>query len=186
MNNSTYYPKIKKIAATYGYDEQSRQCIEEMAELTKAINKYWRKDLQCGKYPYNPWDGYMPDDSKEYDNLLEEIAHSGMLKIWSSKSFSKKESEAARRKFEHAEKLDKNGKKEEAKKTRKSIKTIPSFEIFMSWMFAIRNAMADDVNKKLWNISPRIAMTRILGNARVAEFLEHHLSEKMISRIKKN
>ena len=74
MNSSTYYPKIKKIAYTYGYDAQSRQCIEEMAELTQAINKYWRKDLQCGKYPYNPWDGYMPDDSKEYDNLLEEIA----------------------------------------------------------------------------------------------------------------
>ncbi len=126
------------------------------------------------------------NDINELENMLEEIAHSGMLKIWSSKSFSKKESEAARRKFEHAEKLDKNGKKEEAKKTRKSIKTIPSFEIFMSWMFAIRNAMTDDVNKKLWNISPRIAMTRILGNARVAEFLEHHLSEKMISRIKKN
>ena len=70
MNNEA----IKKIAGTYGYDAQSRQLIEEMAELTQAINKYWRKDLQCGKYPYNPWDGYMPDDSKEYDNLLEEIA----------------------------------------------------------------------------------------------------------------
>lgn len=66
--------KIKKIARRYGYDAQSRQCIEEMAELTQAINKYWRKDLQCGKYPYNPWDGYMPDDSEEYMNLVEEIA----------------------------------------------------------------------------------------------------------------
>ena len=43
MNNSIYYyPKIKKIADTYGYDTQSRQCIEEMAELTQAINKAWR------------------------------------------------------------------------------------------------------------------------------------------------
>lgn len=50
--------KIKKIARHYGYEAQSRQCIEEMAELTQAINKYWRKYLQCGKYPYNPWDGY--------------------------------------------------------------------------------------------------------------------------------
>ena len=46
MNSNTYYPQIKKIAVTYGYDAQSRQCIEEMAELTQAINKYWRKDLQ--------------------------------------------------------------------------------------------------------------------------------------------
>jgi Spy/CpxP family protein refolding chaperone len=32
--------KIQKIAQTYGYDAQSRQCIEEMAELTQAINKF--------------------------------------------------------------------------------------------------------------------------------------------------
>lgn len=32
----------KKIADTYGYEHQSRQLIEEMAELTQAINKYWR------------------------------------------------------------------------------------------------------------------------------------------------
>ncbi len=66
--------KIKKIGRHYGYEAQSRQCIEEMAELTQAINKFWRKDLQCRKYPYNPWDGYMPDGSEEYKNLLEEIA----------------------------------------------------------------------------------------------------------------
>ena len=49
MNSSTYYSKIQKIADAYGYDVQSRQCIEEMAELTQAINKFWRKDLKCGK-----------------------------------------------------------------------------------------------------------------------------------------
>ena len=38
MNNEA----IKKIADTYGYDSQSRQLIEEMAELTQAINKAWR------------------------------------------------------------------------------------------------------------------------------------------------
>ena len=40
--------KIQKIAQTYGYDAQSRQCIEEMAELTQAINKMWRKSFACG------------------------------------------------------------------------------------------------------------------------------------------
>lgn len=33
---------IKKIADTYGYDAQSRQLIEECAELTQAVNKVWR------------------------------------------------------------------------------------------------------------------------------------------------
>ena len=31
---------IETISQYYGYDEQSRQLIEEMAELTQAINKY--------------------------------------------------------------------------------------------------------------------------------------------------
>ena len=35
MNNEA----IKKIADTYGYDAQSRQLIEEMAELTVALHK---------------------------------------------------------------------------------------------------------------------------------------------------
>lgn len=35
--------KIKQISDYYGYEGQSRQCIEEMAELTQAINKHWRK-----------------------------------------------------------------------------------------------------------------------------------------------
>lgn len=34
--------KIRYIAQHYGYESQSRQCIEEMAELTQAINKFDR------------------------------------------------------------------------------------------------------------------------------------------------
>ena len=34
--------KLQFIAETYGYETQSRQLVEEMAELTVAINKYWR------------------------------------------------------------------------------------------------------------------------------------------------
>lgn len=36
------YGKINEIAEHYGYYPQSRQLIEEMAELTVAINKEWR------------------------------------------------------------------------------------------------------------------------------------------------
>ena len=72
MDNIYELPKIQKIADTYGYDAQSRQCIEEMAELTQAINKYWRKGLDCGKKSI--LNGYMPMVSSTYDNLVEEIA----------------------------------------------------------------------------------------------------------------
>lgn len=66
--------KIHKIATHYGYEPQSRQCIEEMAELTQAINKYWRKALVCGTVPIPDKDGYMPMLPREYDNLVEEMA----------------------------------------------------------------------------------------------------------------
>lgn len=39
---STMKDKMKVIADTYGYDAQARQLIEEMAELTVALNKEWR------------------------------------------------------------------------------------------------------------------------------------------------
>ena len=33
---------IGRIAEHYGYESQSRQCMEECAELIQAINKQWR------------------------------------------------------------------------------------------------------------------------------------------------
>lgn len=79
MNNSTYYPKIQKIADTYGYDAQSRQCIEEMAELTQAINKFWRKQMMCGFVSLDDIKAEETEksklsDEKGYQNLVEEIA----------------------------------------------------------------------------------------------------------------
>lgn len=65
--------KIQKIAQTYGYDAQSRQCIEEMAELTQAINKFWRKALDCGKEKQPAGEKYITM-SPTYDNLVEEMA----------------------------------------------------------------------------------------------------------------
>lgn len=62
--------KIQKIAQTYGYDAQSRQCIEEMAELTQAINKFWSKQLKCGKSDLSDVDL----GTEEELNLLEEMA----------------------------------------------------------------------------------------------------------------
>lgn len=70
--------RIEEIAMRYGYDAQSRQCIEEMAELTQAINKFWRKDLECGKFHWpcriSPKNVLLPSESEEYKNLVEEIA----------------------------------------------------------------------------------------------------------------
>ena len=74
--------KIQKIAQTYGYDAQSRQCIEEMAELTQAINKFWRKQLKCGLFTVEEVRSYGEGISgfselkatDGYKNLLEELA----------------------------------------------------------------------------------------------------------------
>ncbi len=58
--------KIRFIADSYGYDAQSRQCIEEMAELTQAINKFWRKSKsdRCKK----------EDFELARKNIVEELA----------------------------------------------------------------------------------------------------------------
>lgn len=69
MDSNAYYPKLRRIAEEYGYDAQSRQCIEEMAELTQAINKFWRKQLYCGVTPFP-----IEEKSKERDAIIEEIA----------------------------------------------------------------------------------------------------------------
>ncbi|WP_455715351.1 hypothetical protein [Anaerosporobacter sp.] len=64
--------ELRKIAIHYGYDRQSRQCIEECSELIQAINKYWRKFLQCGERTSFDFNDMV--NNKEYDNLVEEIA----------------------------------------------------------------------------------------------------------------
>lgn len=60
---------MKMIAEHYGYDSQSRQLIEEMAELTAAINHHWRKELQCGVNAFDKLSG-----SPEINHIIEEIA----------------------------------------------------------------------------------------------------------------
>lgn len=61
---ATMRDEQKQIAVHYGYDAQARQLIEEMAELTVALNKQWR-----GKQ------GYMPCDENEVkQKVIEEIA----------------------------------------------------------------------------------------------------------------
>lgn len=74
--------KIQKIARKYGYNAQSRQCIEEMAELTQAINKLWRSQLKCGLFDVEHIKAYEEDFNSlselkaegNYQNLVEEIA----------------------------------------------------------------------------------------------------------------
>ena len=66
--------RIKQISENYGYDAQSRQCIEEMAELTKALNKFWRKNLLCGQVKLTPELVERLKATKEYKDVLEEIA----------------------------------------------------------------------------------------------------------------
>lgn len=59
--------KIRTIAEHYGYEAQSRQLIEEMAELTQAINKMWRIDnAKCEKVNF--------DHIEAYRHIVEEIA----------------------------------------------------------------------------------------------------------------
>ena len=68
--------KIQYIADHYGYEPQSRQLIEEMAELTVAINKAWRShsnDVEVSNMGY-----------ENYKNILEEMADT-LVMVWQIK-----------------------------------------------------------------------------------------------------
>lgn len=64
--------KLQQIADYYGYEAQSRQLIEEMAELTQAINKLWR----CENGLIDQRVYMLPEvrRSIHLDNVVEEIA----------------------------------------------------------------------------------------------------------------
>lgn len=61
---------IKQIANNNGFEITSRQLIEEMAELTQAINKFWRIQLDEGKRSFADAWIYSPEEN----NICEEIA----------------------------------------------------------------------------------------------------------------
>lgn len=59
---------IEQIANHYGLKDQCDQTIEEMAELTVAIRKFWR------------YSGYDADTSNALkENIVEEIADVGIM-----------------------------------------------------------------------------------------------------------
>lgn len=64
--------KVQYIADHYGYEAQSRQLIEEMAELIVAINKLWRK------HEFNSTSIGL---AKAHYNILEEMADT-LIMIW--------------------------------------------------------------------------------------------------------
>lgn len=71
MNQEEYQNNIVEMANHYGYDSQSRQLIEEMAELTVAINKLWRVEKFCGMKNIMDVKGFSYPEVKE---IIEEIA----------------------------------------------------------------------------------------------------------------
>lgn len=60
--------EVQDIAVELGYEEQSMQLIEEMAELTQAINKYRR---------YNNYEafGNVVEEIADVTIMLEQIQH---------------------------------------------------------------------------------------------------------------
>lgn len=65
--------KLKHIALTYGYESQSRQLVEEMAELTVALNKVWRgKDVFSASAKKKAWKNVI-EEIADVENMLEQI-----------------------------------------------------------------------------------------------------------------
>lgn len=68
--------KIQYIADHYGYDPQSRQLIEEMAELTVAINKAWRKTFDAvDKIPNMDDEERIEEEIADVEIMLSQIKY---------------------------------------------------------------------------------------------------------------
>lgn len=71
MNQEECQNNIVEMANHYGYESQSRQLIEEMAELTVAINKLWRVERFCDRKNIMDVKGFSYPETKE---IIGEIA----------------------------------------------------------------------------------------------------------------
>ncbi len=69
--------KVKKIADFYGLNAQMYQLIEEMAELTQAINKYnrWHGVGQLVKQPHLTIINNVCEEIADVEIMLEEIKY---------------------------------------------------------------------------------------------------------------
>ena len=68
--------KIQYIADHYGYAPQSRQLIEEMAELTVAINKAWRKTFDAvDKLPNMDDEERIEEEIADVEIMLSQIKY---------------------------------------------------------------------------------------------------------------
>lgn len=68
--------KIQYIANHYGYEPQSRQLIEEMAELTVALNKAWRKTFDTvDKIPNMDDEERIEEEIADVEIMLSQIKY---------------------------------------------------------------------------------------------------------------
>ena len=73
MNQEEYRNNIIAIAEHYGYESQSRQLIEEMAELTVAINKLWRVERFCDRKNIMDVKGFSYPETKEIIGEISDV-----------------------------------------------------------------------------------------------------------------
>lgn len=73
MNEEEYRNGIVSIAEHYQYLSQSRQLIEEMAELTVAINKWWRLGNDMVNLPIKRKD--VIEEISDVEVVLEQVKY---------------------------------------------------------------------------------------------------------------
>lgn len=76
MEKEEYSNSIIAIANHYDYESQSRQLIEEMAELIVAINKLWRVERFCDRKNIMDVKGFSYPEVKE---IIKEIADTEIM-----------------------------------------------------------------------------------------------------------
>lgn len=85
--------RIKKIADHYGYEAQSRQLIEEMAELTQAINKKWRNENGYIDGPEEIYKARVIEEITDTEIMIEQVKYllgiENRVKDWREKKLER-------------------------------------------------------------------------------------------------
>lgn len=132
-------------------------------------------------------DGNGKNDAEELEELLNSLNASGQLSfVYAGKPYSPEAAKEARIKAQDAVKKAKEVGETPAaglEKAKKEVKLPVTFEIFIGWMFAIRSAMSNKLNRELWKTNRITVLDGLFGVPAVSEFLATHMTKQMEARI---
>ena len=179
--------------------EHDLDIIEMMRSMKSKL--YDKAGADMFSLLFGDKDGDGVGDAEELEGLLYSLSSRGLSKLWSKHSFSKDEKPADAGKKKKREVGEDDGKdvsedlpkpakddsvvdEEKAKKKSETKRSNPTYEVFMTWLLDIKNAIRSSKSaKKLWSIDREMCIGTVLQSEEVAKFLVDHVDTNKLDRL---